>query len=227
MYPYKSSHDVIAWHRIQAWYHTRNSIKTQAKREDDIAAVNDNNVKFEVQTNQIKRFIQAIKIRYAEYKIMHRSQINRHRMKEFHDTKQYMHNVIRQKTTDMKIYARDRTHRERRGGMHMDSDDEPQTPLSSLNKCKAEWLEWGEESENIDKDSETHSEKDEWQFIQALAPNIRVDEDEDGRLLFRRYDHGLLITREEMIKCIELVQQARTIQDINERIEVQALYRSS
>jgi hypothetical protein len=45
--------------------------------------------------------------------------------------------------------------------------------------------------------------EEEWRFIQTLSPNITVDEDESGSLLFRRNNYGLIITKEEMKKCIE------------------------
>lgn len=124
------------------------------------------------------------------------------------------------------IKLKERKQNELQGGMYMEIDDEPQTPLSSLNICKEQWLDWTEDTTPMEE-AEVQSEEDEWRFIQTLSPSIKVDEDEEGSLLFRRNDYGIRISNEEMKRLVELILQDRTIEEINETIEVQALYKST
>ncbi len=64
-------------------------------------------------------------------------------------------------------------------------------------------------------------------FLSILSPWIKVDQDEFGRLLFRSGDYGVLITKEEVIKCVTTAAQNRTMEEIAELLEFQALYNSS
>lgn len=104
----------------------------------------NNNTELEVQSNHVRKFIQILKTKYAEYKRIHEDQINGHKVIDttslgtHHAIKQHMYNnKTVQSSTDTEIYARKRIQRKRRGGMYMDSNEKPQTPfLSNLNKCK-------------------------------------------------------------------------------------------
>ncbi len=52
-----------------------------------------------------------------------------------------------------------------------------------------------------------------------------MDADENGKVLFRRNDYGLAITRDELTRCIIMVTESRSMADIFNSIQVQALYR--
>jgi hypothetical protein len=62
-------------------------------------------------------------------------------------------------------------------------------------------------------------------FIQLLAPNINVDADENNKVLFRRNDYGLALTYEELERCITMVSESRSMEDIFNEIRIQAMYR--
>jgi hypothetical protein len=65
---------------------------------------------------------------------------------------------------------------------------------------------------------------DELDFIHLLAPNINVDADKFGNVLFKRNEYGLVIIRQELIK---LVSEQLTVADIYQEIKAQALYKYS
>jgi hypothetical protein len=122
-----------------------------------------------------------------------------------------------------------------KGGMYTDNDCEIDTQinLTNINTVREEWADWtdGIDQTDIemkqDNDNLASDNTKDWRFIHTLSPSIRVDEDDNGSLLFRRGDYGLMITKEEVVKCLNMVMQSKTIEEINESIEVQALYNSN
>lgn len=111
------------------------------------------------------------------------------------------------------------------GGLHdISQSDEDQISLCNLSISNELW------NESESTKSEEHTKEDDnvtqthWKFIDKLSPNIRVDEDDQGNLLFRRYGYGLLITKDELVKCINRVQESTTIEELYRDIEVQSLY---
>jgi hypothetical protein len=64
--------------------------------------------------------------------------------------------------------------------------------------------------------------QEEWKFLRILAPGIRVDQDGNGRLIFRRGDYGLVMTKEEAIKCVNMVVPNRSVEENINGIEFQA-----
>ena len=108
----------------------------------------------------------------------------------------------------------------------------PQNKLSNLtteytnSSYDSSYNEQKYNSENVE--NKEGSENDmELDFVQLLAPNINVDADECGNILFRRNAYGLMITRHELTKCIKLVTEQWTMADIYQEIKVQALYNST
>jgi hypothetical protein len=81
------------------------------------------------------------------------------------------------------------------------------------------------EIQTIENISTTREEK--WKFLSIIASSIRIDQDGIDRLIFRSGDYGVLITKEEVNRCVTMVAQNRTIEEIAEIIEVEALYNSS
>lgn len=100
-----------------------------------------------------------------------------------------------------------------KGGMYTDNDYEMDTQinLTNISTVREEWVDWSDGTDPIevevkqDNDNSTTVYEKEWRFIHTLSPSIRVDEDDNGSLLFRRGDHGILITKEELFKCINMV----------------------
>ncbi len=122
----------------------------------------------------------------------------------------------------------------RKGGMYTDSDEvdyeiDPQLQLTNLNAFR-EWVDWDEEVKVLETQSSVSAipiREDEWRFLRILSTWIRVDQDGNGRLIFRSGDYGVLITKEEVTRCVTMVAQNRTMEEIAELIEFEVLYNSS
>jgi hypothetical protein len=69
--------------------------------------------------------------------------------------------------------------------------------------------------------------QNELRFISTFQLSIKVDQDAEGRLIFRGGEYGLLITKEEASECFNMVMQNIPIEEIIKTIEIQALYNSS
>jgi hypothetical protein len=123
-----------------------------------------------------------------------------------------------------------------KGGMQAESDDDidyetdQQLQLTNLNTISEKWEDWDEDMKVQGKqpsERTTATGEWEWKFIPMLPPGIRIDQNSDGRLIFRRGDYGVLVTKEEVSKCVAMVVQNRSIEEIADVIEIEILYNSS
>jgi hypothetical protein len=133
-------------------------------------------------------------------------------------------------------YARlPKVDKKKKVGMYMEPDEvdyetDLQIQLTNLNTVSAIWADWDDDIIHQGKQSHENTpaiQEEEWNFLRTLAPWIKVDQDEYGRLVFRSGDYGVLFTKEEVNKFINMVAQNKTMEEIAGLLEFEALYNSS
>lgn len=75
--------------------------------------------------------------------------------------------------------------------MHTSEYIDTQVTLNNLNTNNAEQTAHMEESSG--EESRSNPKQETWRFLNTLSPSIKVDEDEHGSLIFRRFNYGIVI----------------------------------